>query len=229
MSDPTKGTFGNRGTGRTTVIIQAAKEAAERGVRVLVVGHTHDQAKRIADQVGPRTECVGSDSVSLRLRGSDFVPFVDHHAVEMWAAKIEDMETSIARAKAATTRAQEATEQLRGELAEAKLATIRTHERWYAAAEEAERWRARCPVTVGDVEVSGVSADQCEAFLLANGGHRVGHGRFNVFSPGESEWAQWMGGSTASCITEACNDFADWSSKPAQDVLAEMLATEVKG
>ncbi len=36
MSDPTKGTFGNCGTGRTTIIIQAAKEAAERGVRVLV-------------------------------------------------------------------------------------------------------------------------------------------------------------------------------------------------
>lgn len=92
-------TFGNRGTGRTTAIVQAAKDAVERGVRVLIVGHNYEQARRIAEQVGPRTECVGMDLVGERMRGSDFVPFVDHNAVEMFAHATSNLRADIAQTK----------------------------------------------------------------------------------------------------------------------------------
>jgi molybdopterin-guanine dinucleotide biosynthesis protein len=145
---PAKEAFGNRGTGRTTAIIQAAKDAAERGARVLIVGHTYEQAKRIAEQVGPRTECVGNDSVGVRLRGTNFVPFVDHHAVEMWASKVDDLLSSIREAEARTAEAEAHAEQWRvrcgASEAKAYLACARVEEleaSLKALAAERDRWR----------------------------------------------------------------------------------------
>ena len=105
-------------------------------------------------------------------------------------------------------------------------APARDFNRLVTLAAESMRWRARCPVTAADVEGAGVTAEQCEAFLLANGGES--HGRFHVLSPGEDDlWTTWMDGGCSAGVAIACNQYSRWSGTPAQDVLVAMQRTEV--
>jgi len=70
----------NRGTGRTTRMIEAAKAAVAAGDNVLIVAHTLPYARELAARVGPLVAYAYPGNALDALRGSNRVAFVDHYA-----------------------------------------------------------------------------------------------------------------------------------------------------
>jgi hypothetical protein len=205
----------------------------------------------LAERIGCRGYA-SVDTIDYRLRGSRAVPFVDHFAVECMAITIGDLRGMLHETsdRLATTRGQLAQcqvtildlrQRLQAADATSRRAIARTDEleghvctmarERDAALGEAKNWRARCPVTAADVETAGVTAEQCEAFLLANGGYHCD--RFRILSPAKTEGVyagareDWMEGSQLFCVAEACNRYARYSNTPAHDVLVAMQRTVV--
>jgi hypothetical protein len=82
----------NRGTGRTTRMKDEAVLAAARGETVLIVAHTRDYAKHIANDVaertGERVSFCGLIDLDASLRGrGELSVYVDHHALAVSTAE----------------------------------------------------------------------------------------------------------------------------------------------
>jgi hypothetical protein len=90
----------NRGTGRTTKMIEAAKTVAASGQRLLIVGHDMRYARDLAAQVGSDVGFSSPENAAIHLRGSDRVVLIDHYAVDRWAAMLDEQRSAAKRAKA---------------------------------------------------------------------------------------------------------------------------------
>ena len=80
----------NRNTGRTTRMLNWARKAEAAGETIIIVAHSSQYARMLADQVGPRTKSV-SITDPVRMVGLSAIPFVDHHALEAVNSELDSL------------------------------------------------------------------------------------------------------------------------------------------
>ena len=84
----------NRNTGRTTRMLNWARKAEAAGETIIIVAHSSQYARMLADQVGPRTKSV-SITDPVRMVGLSAIPFVDHHALEAVNSELDSLRRSL--------------------------------------------------------------------------------------------------------------------------------------
>lgn len=84
--------MGQRGTGRTTRMLEEAIRRQKAGENVLVVGANRHHALQMQQQmhetlqgVPPVVTWLGSQDFAYKYRGTDYKVLFDHYALEEWA------------------------------------------------------------------------------------------------------------------------------------------------
>lgn len=94
-----------RAQGRTTAMIETAREIVSRGHKVMIIGHNEAYARELISKVGSLAEHAGIDRLRNRLLGrSDVVPMIDHYALDRLLDRLALLEDENGKLKAKLTR-----------------------------------------------------------------------------------------------------------------------------